>query len=65
MIKASVGDKVVLRTTWMSSRNRSIHTVKKITATGKIRLSNGLLFDPFGRRIERGGWGGMWLEVVP
>jgi hypothetical protein len=48
----------------MSSRDRSIHTVKKITATGKIRLSNGLLFDPFGRRIEH-GWGGMWLEVVP
>ena len=65
MLKVAVGDEVVLRTTWKSSRNGSVHTVKKITTTGKIRLSNGLLFDPFGRRIER-GWGGMWLEgVVP
>lgn len=61
------GDTVIVRTSWMSSRNNEKHIIKNITNTGKIRLDNGNLYHrtlycPNGERIER-GWGFMWLDV--
>jgi len=45
------GDKVIQKTSWMSTRNGMIFTVKKITNTGKIRLDDGRLFSKEGTRI--------------
>jgi tartrate dehydratase beta subunit/fumarate hydratase class I family protein len=60
-----VGDEVLLRTTWMSSRDKTHHKVAKITKTGKIRLDNNKLYNSIGIRREP-GWGLMILikEVV-
>lgn len=54
------GDTVIQKTTWMSSRNGLVFTVKKITKTGKIRLNDGRLFSKDGYRKEP-GWGNMFL----
>lgn len=56
------GDAVVQKTTWMSSRNGLVFTVKKITKTGKIRLNDGRLFSREGIRKEP-GWGIMFLVM--
>jgi len=58
------GDEVVLRTSWMSTRNGATHKIKKITKTGRIRLENGVLFGSDAMRVER-GWGLMVLEAHP
>lgn len=55
------GDKVIQKTSWMSTRNNLIFTVKRITKTGKIRLDDGRLFSKEGTRIEY-GWGIMTIE---
>lgn len=56
------GDRVIQKTSWMSTRNGMIFTVKKITKTGKIRLDDGRLFSKEGIRKEY-GWGIMTIEV--
>ena len=58
-----VGDKIILRTSWMSSRDKTHHVIRNFTKQGKIRLDNGMLFNCEGKRLER-GWGIMWLEEV-
>lgn len=57
------GDKVIQKTSWLSTRNNLIFTVKKITKTGKIRLDDGRLFSNAGMRKER-GWGIMTIEEL-
>ena len=57
------GDKVIQTTSWLSTRNGLIFTVKKITKTGKIRLSDGRLFSKDGIRREP-FWGWMSLKKV-
>lgn len=57
------GDKVIQKTSWMSTRNNAIFTVKKITKTGKIRLDGGRLFSKEGTRTEY-GWGIMTIEEL-
>lgn len=58
------GDDVILRTSWMSTRNGTVHKIKKITKTGRIRIENGVLFGTDAMRVER-GWGLMILEASP
>lgn len=62
-MELKVGDSVIQKTSWMSSRNELSFTVKRITRTGKIRLSDGRLFSKEGIRREP-GWGHMFLEKV-
>lgn len=57
------GDKVIQKTSWMSTRNGLEFTVKKITPTGRIRLNDGRLFSKDGTRKEP-GWGIMFLKEL-
>jgi hypothetical protein len=57
------GDKVIQKTSWMSTRNGMIFTVKKITKTGKIRLDDDRLFSKEGTRKEY-GWGIMTIQEL-
>ena len=50
------GDEVVVRTTWMSTRDNVECKVERFTKTGKIRLSDGRMFNKVGAKVEP-GWG--------
>ena len=50
------GDTVVVRTTWMSTRDNVECKVDRITKGRKIRLDDGRLFNEVGAKREP-GWG--------
>lgn len=54
------GDKVANEhyNSWRGGSYYQIYTVKKITATGKIRLNNGILLNQNGKYYNRDVWGG-------
>ena len=52
MVGIKVGDRVLIRTTWQSTRDNQTTWVDKITKAGKIRLENGMLFSSSGTKKE-------------
>lgn len=56
MEEIEVGDVVVVRTSWMSTRDKTECKVKNITKSGKIRLDDGRMFNAVGAKAEP-GWG--------
>lgn len=56
MEEIEAGDVVIVRTTWMSTRDGTECKVEKITKSGKIRLDDGRMFNAVGAKVEP-GWG--------
>ena len=50
---------------WRGGSYYQIYTVKKITATGKIRLDNGVLLNSNGRYYPRDVWDSNSYDIEP